>query len=55
MLAEQMKATQEAAVAKAEGLDDFRVVTNCGESASQSVFHLHLHVLGGRDFSWPPG
>ena len=50
-----MMAVAAPAVAKAEGLDDFRVVTNCGESASQTVFHLHLHVLGGRDFSWPPG
>ena len=35
--------------------DGFRVVTNCGESAGQSVKHLHFHLLGGRDFSWPPG
>ena len=42
-------------VAKQEGLDDFRLVSNCGESACQSVFHLHLHVIGGRELSWPPG
>ncbi|KAI3379451.1 hypothetical protein SNEBB_007693 [Seison nebaliae] len=36
-------------------LDDFRIVINDGESAGQSVFHLHIHVLGGRNFSWPPG
>lgn len=35
--------------------DDFRVVVNNGASAGQSVWHLHLHVLGGRDFGWPPG
>ena len=35
--------------------DDFRVVVNNGPSAGQTVGHLHLHVLGGRDFSWPPG
>lgn len=35
--------------------DDFRVVVNNGPSAGQSVWHLHLHVLGGRDFAWPPG
>ena len=42
-------------VAKQEGLDDFRLVSNCGESACQSVFHLHLHVIGGRELTWPPG
>lgn len=35
--------------------DDFRVVVNNGASAGQSVFHIHLHVLAGRDFAWPPG
>jgi histidine triad (HIT) family protein len=33
----------------------FRLVTNCLEGAGQSVFHLHLHLLGGRRFNWPPG
>lgn len=42
-------------VAKAQGLTDFRVVTNSGAAAGQSVFHLHLHVLGGRSLGWPPG
>lgn len=36
-------------------LDSFRVVSNVGESAGQSVFHLHFHVLSGRDMTWPPG
>ena len=35
--------------------DNFRVVVNNGAGAGQSVFHLHLHVLGGRSFGWPPG
>lgn len=35
--------------------DGFRVVSNCGDSAGQSVKHLHFHVLGGRDMTWPPG
>ena len=35
--------------------DGFRVVTNCGVSAGQSVPHLHFHLLGGRVFTWPPG
>ncbi len=35
--------------------DNFRLVVNNGDHAGQSVWHLHLHVLGGRDFTWPPG
>jgi histidine triad (HIT) family protein len=44
-------------IAKAEGIDDdgFRVTMNCNRAGGQSVFHLHLHLLGGRNFSWPPG
>ena len=44
-----------AKVAKEQGLESFRVVSNCGEQAGQSVFHLHFHVLSGRDMTWPPG
>ena len=36
-------------------VDGFRVVINNGAPAGQSVFHLHLHILGGRALSWPPG
>jgi histidine triad (HIT) family protein len=43
-------------VARRDGVaDGFRVVTNIGPPAGQSVRHLHLHVLGGRNFGWPPG
>lgn len=35
--------------------DGYRVVMNCNEGAGQSVFHIHLHLLGGRPLSWPPG
>lgn len=42
-------------VAEEQGLDDFRLVANNGAGAGQSVFHLHLHVIGGRALSWPPG
>jgi histidine triad (HIT) family protein len=44
-----------AQVAKKEGLTDYRLVVNDGAGAGQSVFHLHLHLMGGRAFSWPPG
>ncbi len=43
------------ALAKQKGLNGYRLVFNCNESAGQTVFHLHCHLLGGRDFSWPPG
>lgn len=37
------------------GHRDYRTAFNCGKGAGQAVFHLHLHVLAGRPFSWPPG
>jgi histidine triad (HIT) family protein len=44
-------------IAAAEGVaeDGYRAVMNCNAGAGQSVFHIHLHVLGGRDLTWPPG
>ena len=44
-------------IAEQDGLADsgYRTVMNCNEAAGQSVFHIHLHVMGGRNFSWPPG
>jgi histidine triad (HIT) family protein len=44
-------------IAVAEGITDggYRTVVNCGAGAGQTVFHLHLHLLGGRKLSWPPG
>ena len=42
-------------VTKELGITDFRVVSNCGPQAGQSVPHLHFHVLAGRDMTWPPG
>ena len=42
-------------VARQEGYSDYRVLVNNGAGAGQTVFHLHLHVIGGRSLSWPPG
>ncbi len=55
MLAELFEAAQ--AVARAEGIEGsgYRLVFNVGEDALNSVPHLHLHVIGGRRMSWPPG
>ena len=44
-----------AKVAKEMNIESYRVVTNCGEQAGQTLFHLHFHVLAGRDMTWPPG
>ena len=44
-------------LAKSEGIaeDGYRAGFNCNKDAGQTVFHIHLHLLGGRQFSWPPG
>lgn len=42
-------------VAAKEGISQFRVVFNNGAQAGQTVFHLHMHILGGRNMTWPPG
>ena len=46
-----------AAIARKEGIVEggYRTVINCGPDAGQSVFHVHLHLLGGRKLGWPPG
>lgn len=54
MLADLAQAA--AHLADTEGLEDgWRLVTNVGPDAGQSVFHLHVHLLGGRRMAWPPG
>lgn len=42
-------------VARQEGLESWRTVINSGAEAGQTVFHLHVHVIGGRPMAWPPG
>ena len=42
-------------VARQEGLRSWRTVINSGAEAGQTVFHLHVHVIGGRPMAWPPG
>lgn len=46
-----------AEIARAEGIAEsgYRTVINTGPDAGQTVFHVHLHLLGGRDMGWPPG
>ena len=53
LLAELFPTVRE--VAKELKLDNYRLVINNGEKAGQSVFHLHVHLLSGRSFQWPPG
>jgi histidine triad (HIT) family protein len=44
-------------LAKELGVDEsgYRVVANCGKAAGQTVYHIHFHLLGGRNLKWPPG
>lgn len=44
-------------IAREEGIDEdgYRLVINCNDAGGQSVYHLHLHLLGGRSMAWPPG
>ena len=55
LIGELMLAAAE--VARQEGIAEggYRIVTNIGQHGGQTVFHLHLHVLGGRPMDWPPG
>ena len=55
LLAEMVTAANE--LAASEGIDasGYRLVLNVGPDAGQTVFHLHLHLLGGRPMAWPPG
>ncbi|MCO4786183.1 histidine triad nucleotide-binding protein [Marinomonas atlantica] len=46
-----------AKIAKELGIDEsgYRVIMNCNEMGGQTVYHIHMHVLGGRSMTWPPG
>jgi len=48
-------AAREIAAGESIAEDGYRAVMNCNAGAGQSVFHIHLHVLGGRQMGWPPG
>ncbi|MGQ9608636.1 MAG: histidine triad nucleotide-binding protein [bacterium] len=49
------KVASQIAVDKKIEEDGFRLVINCNKSAGQEIFHVHIHMLGGREFGWPPG
>lgn len=55
ILKDIFKAVRETAEMKGLGNDGYRLVSNHLEKAGQSVFHLHFHMLGGRQMKWPPG
>ena len=55
LVGELFLAARQVAAAEGHAEDGYRVVMNCNEGAGQSVFHIHLHLLGGRAMRWPPG
>jgi len=55
LLGKLFLAAKEIAAQMGVAEDGYRVVMNCNEAAGQTVFHIHLHFLAGRAFSWPPG
>jgi len=55
MLGSLMLTAKEVAETLGLGADGYRLVINTGKNGGQSVFHLHLHVIGGRPMAWPPG
>lgn len=52
---EVLKTAHDVAVQEGVSGDGYRIVFNTGPGAGQTVFHVHAHVLGGRDLTWPPG
>lgn len=55
MVGELVLAAKRLAKEKGAEGSGYRIVLNCDKDAGQEVFHLHLHLLGGRKFTWPPG
>lgn len=55
LLGEMIDATNKIAKDLDIAEDGFRLVFNCGDNGGQEVYHLHLHLLGGRKMNWPPG
>ncbi|WP_153530848.1 histidine triad nucleotide-binding protein [Actinomadura macrotermitis] len=55
LLAEVLREANQVAVDEGVAGEGFRVVFNTGPRAGQTVFHVHAHVIGGRDLNWPPG
>lgn len=55
LLGEMVMKASEIAAFSGISDDGYRVVVNCNRSGGQEVYHLHIHIMGGRDFSWPPG
>lgn len=55
LVGEMVRRAAAIATARGYGTSGYRTVFNCNADAGQTVFHIHLHVLGGRQFAWPPG
>lgn len=55
LVTDVMLAAKEIAAQLGISESGYRVVTNCGQAAGQTVNHIHFHLLGGRDLAWPPG
>jgi histidine triad (HIT) family protein len=55
LLGEMFDAAKQLAEEQGIAEDGFRLVFNCGKNGGQEVYHLHMHLLGGRQMKWPPG
>jgi histidine triad (HIT) family protein len=55
LLGRLLKVAGDLGAARADAVDGYRVVINNGAAAGQTVYHLHVHVVSGRHFAWPPG